>query len=271
MSLVGPRPERPFFVEQFKVESPATTTVTACRWGSPASPRCTDCVVTRRSTSGPGSTTSTSRTGRCGATSSSCSRRSSAVIRNTLEPSGETGRSATSVLRVPLVDAGPRPSRATPTGAERSVADRLSGIHALHGEAPSVASADNPIEGHRSTGPLTAMTAHPLSDDSDAARRPSPSVPPPSPDSRAPLAARAPGGHASDRGGIARYTACLRAGLEAEHAAVALAGPAGVGDAGRELAVAALGSGRRAAWGRPASMPCGWPRWPRPPGRCCGP
>jgi glycosyltransferase involved in cell wall biosynthesis len=46
---------------------------------------------------------------------------------------------------------------------------------------------------------------------------------------------------ASDRGGIARYTACLRAGLEAEHAAVALAGPAGVGDAGRVLAVARWG------------------------------
>ena len=35
---------------------------------------------------------------------------------------------------------------------------------------------------------------------------------------------------ASDRGGIAHYTRCLRAALEAEHADVALAGPAGVGD-----------------------------------------
>ena len=36
---------------------------------------------------------------------------------------------------------------------------------------------------------------------------------------------------ASDRGGIARYTQCLRAALEAEHTQVALAAPAGVGDA----------------------------------------
>ena len=39
----------------------------------------------------------------------------------------------------------------------------------------------------------------------------------------------------SDRGGIARYTQRLRAGLEAEHAEVALAAPAGVGDAGLVL------------------------------------
>ena len=36
---------------------------------------------------------------------------------------------------------------------------------------------------------------------------------------------------ASDRGGIARYTRCLRSALEAEHTHVALAAPAGVGDA----------------------------------------
>jgi glycosyltransferase involved in cell wall biosynthesis len=36
---------------------------------------------------------------------------------------------------------------------------------------------------------------------------------------------------ASDRGGIAHYTQCLRAALEAEHTQVALAAPAGVGDA----------------------------------------
>ncbi len=35
---------------------------------------------------------------------------------------------------------------------------------------------------------------------------------------------------ASDRGGIALYTRCLRAALQAEHADVALAAPAGVGD-----------------------------------------
>ncbi|MGA2522497.1 MAG: glycosyltransferase [Acidimicrobiales bacterium] len=40
---------------------------------------------------------------------------------------------------------------------------------------------------------------------------------------------------ASDRGGIARYTACLRDALVAEHAEVALAAPAGVGDPGLAL------------------------------------
>jgi len=46
---------------------------------------------------------------------------------------------------------------------------------------------------------------------------------------------------ASDRGGIARYTRCLRSALEAEHTQVALAAPAGVGD--RDLVL----RGRR--WG----------------------
>ncbi|HVA02318.1 MAG TPA: glycosyltransferase [Acidimicrobiales bacterium] len=46
---------------------------------------------------------------------------------------------------------------------------------------------------------------------------------------------------ASDRGGIARYTQCLRAALVAEHAEVALAAPAGVGDP--ELLL------RRSRWG----------------------
>jgi glycosyltransferase involved in cell wall biosynthesis len=40
---------------------------------------------------------------------------------------------------------------------------------------------------------------------------------------------------ASDRGGIARYTECLRAALEAEGAEVSLAAPPGVGDPGTEL------------------------------------
>jgi glycosyltransferase involved in cell wall biosynthesis len=40
---------------------------------------------------------------------------------------------------------------------------------------------------------------------------------------------------ASDRGGIARYTRCLRRALEEEHVPVALAAPAGVGDPGLEL------------------------------------
>ncbi len=69
------------------------------------------------------------------------------------------------------------------------------------------------------------MTAHPFSDDSDAA----PSAPP------SPAVAPAAGLRvllvdASDRGGIARYTRCLRDALQAEHAEVALAAPAGVGD-----------------------------------------
>jgi glycosyltransferase involved in cell wall biosynthesis len=40
---------------------------------------------------------------------------------------------------------------------------------------------------------------------------------------------------ASDRGGIARYTRCLRQTLEEEHASVVLAAPLGVGDPGFEL------------------------------------
>jgi glycosyltransferase involved in cell wall biosynthesis len=40
---------------------------------------------------------------------------------------------------------------------------------------------------------------------------------------------------ASDRGGIARYTACLRAALQAEHAQVSLAAPSPVGDPGLAL------------------------------------
>ena len=69
MSLVGPRPERPFFVEQFKVEVPRYDDRHRVPVGLTGWPRSTDCAATHRSTSGPGSTTSTSRTGPCGATS----------------------------------------------------------------------------------------------------------------------------------------------------------------------------------------------------------
>jgi len=86
------------------------------------------------------------------------------------------------------------------------------------------------------------MTAHPLADDPGAPRPPSPSAAPggtpPRPDPDAPHVLLV---DASDRGGIARYTASLRAGLESEHAAVALAAPPGVGDRGRELAAARWG------------------------------
>ena len=85
------------------------------------------------------------------------------------------------------------------------------------------------------------MTAHSLPDDPGAARRRPPSLGSLGPSSAAvgpaPDALHVLLVDASDRGGIARYTAHLRAGLEAEHATVALAGPAGVGDPGRELAV----------------------------------
>jgi hypothetical protein len=89
------------------------------------------------------------------------------------------------------------------------------------------------------------MTAHPLPDD-DAAP-PAPPSPPVAPDAglRVLLV------DASDRGGIARYTRCLRDALQAEHAEVALAAPAGVGDPGLALrgprwgpAVAAMGKAR---------------------------
>ncbi len=74
------------------------------------------------------------------------------------------------------------------------------------------------------------MTAHPSPDDID---HPGPATPEPlhvgEPAMRVLLV------DASDRGGIARYTGCLRAALEAEHVSVALAAPAGVGDPGLVL------------------------------------
>ncbi|HXQ90638.1 MAG TPA: glycosyltransferase [Acidimicrobiales bacterium] len=69
------------------------------------------------------------------------------------------------------------------------------------------------------------MTAQPSSEDIDLAT-PQPGAPSgaPEPSVRVLLV------DASDRGGIARYTRCLRSALEAEGAQVALAAPAGVGD-----------------------------------------
>ncbi len=69
------------------------------------------------------------------------------------------------------------------------------------------------------------MTAHPLPDDIDPDP---PGAPSPSP---GPMALRILLVDASDRGGIARYTRCLREALQDEHVEVALAAPAGVGDA----------------------------------------
>ena len=70
------------------------------------------------------------------------------------------------------------------------------------------------------------MTAHPRPDDTDT-DLPAPVAPHP--------ALRVLLVDASDRGGIARYTRCLREALRAEHVDVALAAPAGVGDRGLEL------------------------------------
>ncbi len=90
------------------------------------------------------------------------------------------------------------------------------------------------------------VTAHPLPDDVDSA---TPGTPSPRVTTAAP--ARVLLVDASDRGGIARYTRCLRVALEAEHAEVALAAPAGVGDAGLVLRgprwgpdIAAMGKAR---------------------------
>ncbi|HUY22610.1 MAG TPA: glycosyltransferase [Acidimicrobiales bacterium] len=73
------------------------------------------------------------------------------------------------------------------------------------------------------------MTAHPSPDDPDGV------VPAQAPVPAAPVHLRVLLVDASDRGGIARYTACLRSALEAERVDVALAAPAGVGDPGLAL------------------------------------
>jgi exopolysaccharide biosynthesis polyprenyl glycosylphosphotransferase len=119
MSLVGPRPERPFFVEQFKAEIPryddrhrvpvgltGLAQVHGLRGDTSIDERARldnqyienwslwrDVVILFQTVS--------------------------AVIRNTLEPSGETGRSDTSVLRVPLVEQGP-PVESDTAGAKEA-------------------------------------------------------------------------------------------------------------------------------------------------------
>ncbi len=66
MSLVGPRPERPHFVEQFTLDYDDYLWRHGFRSASPGGRRCTGCGATPPSPSGPASTTTTSRTGRCG-------------------------------------------------------------------------------------------------------------------------------------------------------------------------------------------------------------
>ncbi len=73
------------------------------------------------------------------------------------------------------------------------------------------------------------MTAHPSPDDDTVLPATTPSLGGADPAVRVLLV------DASDRGGIARYTHCLRDALQAEHTDVALAAPAGVGDVGLEL------------------------------------
>ena len=69
MSLIGPRPERPEFVELFTARtSTATTTATASSRGSPAGRRCTACAARPRWRSGSSGTTTTSPTGRSAST-----------------------------------------------------------------------------------------------------------------------------------------------------------------------------------------------------------
>ena len=64
MSLIGPRPERPEFVELFGRTSIATATATASSRASPAGPRYTGCAARLRWPNGSSGTTTTSPTGR---------------------------------------------------------------------------------------------------------------------------------------------------------------------------------------------------------------
>ena len=73
------------------------------------------------------------------------------------------------------------------------------------------------------------MTAHLSPDDDSVLPAAAPSPGEPDPGLRVLLV------DASDRGGIARYTRCLREALQAEHTDVALAAPVGVGDRGLEI------------------------------------
>ena len=65
MSIVGPRPERPLFVEQFKHRIPQYMLRHKVKAGSPAGRRSTAGAATRRSRSASSTTSTTSRTGRC--------------------------------------------------------------------------------------------------------------------------------------------------------------------------------------------------------------
>ena len=70
-------PERPHFVEKFSPSCPATASVTAFLQASQVSLRSAACAApTLRSPTAPGSTTTTSRTGRSGSTPRFCSARS---------------------------------------------------------------------------------------------------------------------------------------------------------------------------------------------------
>ncbi|NJN95163.1 MAG: exopolysaccharide biosynthesis polyprenyl glycosylphosphotransferase [Anaerolineales bacterium] len=63
MSLVGPRPERPVFVEQFKQSIPRYMDRHREKQASPAGPKLTACAATPRLSSGPNMTCGTLKTG----------------------------------------------------------------------------------------------------------------------------------------------------------------------------------------------------------------
>ena len=71
MSMVGPRPERPAFVDLFEMQIRRYGDRTGSRRVSPAGPRCTAFGGRPPSPTAPNSTTTTSRTGRCASTSRS--------------------------------------------------------------------------------------------------------------------------------------------------------------------------------------------------------
>lgn|GEM_PF-475567 len=79
--------------------------------------------------------------------------------------------------------------------------------------------------------PLTAMTAPPVPDATHLPPAVAYAERTPTSPAAAAASLRVLLVDASDRGGIARYTACLRAALAAENVTVALAAPPGVGDA----------------------------------------
>jgi lipopolysaccharide/colanic/teichoic acid biosynthesis glycosyltransferase len=64
MSIVGPRPERPFFVEQFKHRIPQYMLRHKVKAGFTVGPRSMAGAATRRSKSASSTTSTTSKTGR---------------------------------------------------------------------------------------------------------------------------------------------------------------------------------------------------------------